>query len=174
MKALIAAAADLTDIDERYQGWTPLMEVSCRDYFELIPFLVKRGANINATTKLGNTALHLTTGFHSIHALMKYGADLEFKNNNGQTPLMYAIERYEVGTIRVLLDYGAKLSVGIPPELEHCWPYSILSKRKSLKQASLIFLALVKRTRVLSRDMRFVISSLLWTTRNNDVWLRVV
>jgi ankyrin repeat protein len=173
INAMKASVIDFTNIDKSYEGWTALIHVSTRGYPQLIPFLVERGANVNAVTQIGNTSLHLAAqngSVRCIHALLKYGANLEFRNNSNWTPFECAIRTSEAESIQVLLDYGAKVP-DISPAFLPMWPHSIISKRTALKRTSLVFLALAKRTRVLSRDMRFIISSLLWATRNDNVWL---
>lgn len=155
-------------------GWTPLMEASSRGYLRIVQMLIKRGVSLNTFSLSGNTALHFASDhghIHCIHALLKAGANLESKNyENRFTPLGTAISASEAESIEILLDYGAKLPIG-HPELDHCWPHSILNKRKSLKQTSLVFLVLAKRTGSLSKDTRSIVSFMLWTTRNNNVWI---
>ncbi len=59
----------------------------------------------------GETALHLAArrGHNQIaDLLLKYGADVNAKGPEGQTPLFYAIDQYE--TARLLISRGAKLN----------------------------------------------------------------
>jgi ankyrin repeat protein len=54
------------------------------------------GADVNATNKDGDTALHIATvaQFSSvIQLLVENGADVSVKNKGGQTPLMLASRR---------------------------------------------------------------------------------
>lgn len=169
MKALIVG---WTNIDERFFGYTVLMEFTTLNYFQMIPFLVEHGADMHATTSsTKDTALHLSARnghVDCIHALMKCGANLELENEYGMTPLDRAIVNGEEEVFRVLLDYGAKVSAKHFTTLAVQWPREILATRKLVKQTSLVFLALAKRTRILSKDMRSIISSLLWAGRNYE------
>lgn len=79
--------------------------------------LIKAGADINARTKDGNTALSLAAarGYPKIVSLLLAAdADINTKANNGNTPLMNAILSYSYGAedkylmiVRLLLEHGA-------------------------------------------------------------------
>ena len=56
----------------------------------MINFLLKNGANVNATTFSGNTALHLASGFgmnQLVQLLIRNGANINITNIEGDTPL---------------------------------------------------------------------------------------
>ncbi|PWK46377.1 ankyrin repeat protein [Pleionea mediterranea] len=73
--------------------------------------LLQHGANINAKTNAGDTALIITGWSTNNITLIKYlveaGADLNIANNNGDTPLMDAAYLGKLGTLKYLLDKGA-------------------------------------------------------------------
>ena len=62
--------------------------------------LLKKGANVNARDKEGNTPLILlsdggnTVDTKLIGALIRLGADVNYRNAGKQTPLMYIAENY--------------------------------------------------------------------------------
>ncbi len=80
-------------------GWTPLhFYVSSGIVTELIRFLIDEGADINAKTSDGRTALHFLCSlsyysvmndnfFYVIRLLIEKGADVKAKDNIGLTPL---------------------------------------------------------------------------------------
>ncbi|MDD5302837.1 MAG: ankyrin repeat domain-containing protein [Elusimicrobia bacterium] len=71
--------------------------------------LIAHGANVNAKTKSGNTALHDVAMKEIVRALLAKGADVNAKGQNGWTPLHAAISHYSTstGTIAALLSAGA-------------------------------------------------------------------
>lgn len=71
-------------------GRTPLHYVAMNNNSTWIirELVIKRNANINATDQLGNTPLHIAAelgAFKVTSMLIKLGADIEIKNNNGDT-----------------------------------------------------------------------------------------
>lgn len=46
-----------------------------------------------------------------VQLLIDYGADINAKNDEGFTPLMFAVENGNVGAVKLLLKYGAKVNV---------------------------------------------------------------
>ncbi len=56
----------------------------------MINFLLKNGADVNATTFSGNTPLHLASGLgmdQVVQLLIRNGADINITNIEGDTPL---------------------------------------------------------------------------------------
>ncbi len=52
--------------------------------------LLERQANVNAATKKGNTALHIASlagQLEVVELLVKYGANVDCRSQNGFTPL---------------------------------------------------------------------------------------
>jgi ankyrin repeat protein len=70
-------------------------------------------AELDATDKLGNTALHYlcTAGMADlVEKVIAAGADVSLANNSGQTPLHLAAANGILPTIRLILDKGAKIN----------------------------------------------------------------
>ncbi len=84
---------------------------------ELVPSLLKRGADINQTDRNGNTALILAVIENEpglVELLIAKDADLEFRSTNGFTAIMYALANQRVDIMRLLTDAGAHVSKAYP------------------------------------------------------------
>lgn len=98
VKKLLESGAD-PNIHDRC-GYTPLMYSAISGYAGNISMLFEYGARVDATDRNGENALiksinDITILKHSdqevVAALLKAGADINFKDKNGYTPLMYAV-----------------------------------------------------------------------------------
>ncbi|QWX82523.1 ankyrin repeat domain-containing protein [Cellulophaga sp. HaHaR_3_176] len=81
---------------------------------ELVRWLVEKGADIDAVDIYGCTALHRHASFHSgdISILLELGANVNAKNNNGETPLHYAAGGgFKVDDVKRLIENGAKTEI---------------------------------------------------------------
>ncbi len=77
---------------------------------EIISLLVKKGADVNAKNKYGNTPLQLVLPFRKrkkIALLLKKGADVNAKNKYGNTPLQLVLPFRKRKKIALLLKKGA-------------------------------------------------------------------
>lgn len=91
---------------------TPLHVASARGSAALVDFLLAQGADVNRRCLLGCTALHdgeLDPGIAM--RLLRGGALVDARDDQGQTPLMLACDFSNVPLIRVLLQHGASLTV---------------------------------------------------------------
>ncbi|MEE4215617.1 MAG: ankyrin repeat domain-containing protein [Bacteroidales bacterium] len=84
VKSLIAAGADLNQVDDIY-GYTPLMHAlnGCKN--EMAKFLIEKGADINIKSNDGTTALTLACGCSEEIAkqLLAKGADIKAVSDKG-------------------------------------------------------------------------------------------
>ncbi len=91
---------------------TPLHVASARGNDALVEFLLAHGADVNRRCLLGCTALHdgeLDPGIAI--RLLRSGALVDARDDQGQTPLMLACDFSNMRLIRVLLQHGASLAV---------------------------------------------------------------
>ncbi|MFP3015922.1 MAG: ankyrin repeat domain-containing protein [Wolbachia sp.] len=60
---------------------------------KIMKYLIKKGADVNATAKAGATVLHIaacTGPFEIVELLIKKGADVNARDNEGNIPLHYS------------------------------------------------------------------------------------
>lgn len=106
------------------RGYTVLMEAMCTvqfnhnrtDAYSNIPIaaaLIENGANVNAVSNDGTTALHLAVSGpeDSLKALIKAKADLNVQDNKGNTPLILACKWEGEKKVRLLLRAGADFNI---------------------------------------------------------------
>ncbi|VDO07694.1 unnamed protein product [Rodentolepis nana] len=98
---------------EAVEGVTPLWCAAAANYLNIVRFLVKRGANVNATTATNSTALRAACfdGHEEIvRFLVKQGADVETPNRHEHTCLMIACFRGHDNIVKFLLTQGARVN----------------------------------------------------------------
>ncbi len=78
---------------------------------DMIVELLKRNINPNIKDKWGNTPLHESDNLLVSTKLLEYKADPNIKNTDGETPLYSAIRRHDEFIVKVLLKYGADISI---------------------------------------------------------------
>ena len=102
----LAAGDKLTDVDA--SGWTPLMYAAGSYGDSLEGELLKAGANVNARSKRGETALMASavTGMAD-EGLLDAGAHVNAVNDVGMTALMLLVQRGEPDEIKTFLKAGA-------------------------------------------------------------------
>lgn len=105
-QAALAAGDKLTDVDA--SGWTPLMYAAGSYGDSEESEILKAGANVNARSKRGETALMASaaTGIAN-EDLLRAGADVNAVNDVGMTALMLLAQSGEADEIEILLKAGA-------------------------------------------------------------------
>jgi ankyrin repeat protein len=104
--ALLAAGANVDAGDRQLE--TPLMWAAgnnnCTD---ALKHLIQRGAKLEATDRLGRTALHIACA-HNHHlaaqALIDAGANIIARNALGRTPLLVAAAHHDVRSIKLIFE----------------------------------------------------------------------
>jgi len=112
VQALLAKKVDVNEAQG--DGTTALHWAAYREDVELARMLIQAGANVKATTRLGEyTPLFLASKNGSapvVELLLKAGSDVNGANKAGTTPLMLAAASGRPDAVKVLLDRGANVS----------------------------------------------------------------
>jgi len=75
---------------------------------ECVRMLAEVGANVNASDKDGNTALHETFLTDVAEELLRFGADLNARNKDGETPIFTNVDDK---VVQLLVERGADLTI---------------------------------------------------------------
>ena len=89
-----------------------LYSATCSGGIELVRLLVKRGADVNAVSATGHTALHGAAAYgRTLETifLLNRGADPEARTASGCMPLYEAVDYGNWSVVRLLLNAGASL-----------------------------------------------------------------
>ncbi|WP_341822505.1 ankyrin repeat domain-containing protein [Wolbachia endosymbiont (group A) of Clivina fossor] len=108
----------------------------------MVNALIKKGANVKAVDKYGNTPLHLVASHYSdegiVKALIENGADVNAKNQDRCTPLHCAVRGGYTRIVKALIengeDYSLKNKNGKAP-IDFNEHVARLAKEKEQKQA---------------------------------------
>jgi uncharacterized protein len=118
-------------------GSTALHWAAFRDDLEMAQLLIEAGANVKATTRLGDlTPIFMASKNGSaamIELLLKAGADPNSTDSHGATPLMSAAAAGSTDAVKVLLDHGANVNAK-----ETTWGQTALMFAASLNRAEAI------------------------------------
>lgn len=152
IKKYLSKGADVNcSIEDRNHKHTPLLWALHNNHFKIADYLKKQGANVNHTQEYNRTLLMLavadqkTFSLQAIDWLLKNGALIEAKEDNGLTALSYACREVNTDTIQLLLSNGANPNtqdINLSTPLHAItWYYPVPSKKmeeKSLKAAILL------------------------------------
>lgn len=105
---LIKAGADI-----ELGASTPLMEAAQEGHVELVKYLLEAGADVNAQTGTGDTALTFCceNGHTDVaDILLKYNAELDHESEGGRTALMKAARTGHFCTVKFLVGKAANVN----------------------------------------------------------------
>ncbi|XP_051167818.1 ankyrin-3-like [Leptopilina boulardi] len=105
------------DIEEKdIDDYTALHKAVENEYYEVVEFLLSKGANINAMTELNETPLHIAAQIRNkriVILLLEKGANINAITNTGDTPLHLAAKclyPHDNGeTLKILIKNNANL-----------------------------------------------------------------
>src|SRR3982750_251555 len=137
VRSLIASGEDVNGAQG--DGMTALHWASRRGETDMVRMLLAAGANVRATTRLGNyTALILASeGGHAavIEALVGAGADVKVTTAAGVTPLMLASASGQVDAVKSLLAHGADVNAAEPTRGETALMFAAANRRVDVLRA---------------------------------------
>lgn len=105
-----------------YQGRTPLHQAAMRHRNDILEWLCMKGAQVNAIdsdsltplmsaiSQHGNTEVARRESMKTIRILLRYGADVNYRNRDGRTILHDAVGDGREDLVDILLKYGASIN----------------------------------------------------------------
>ncbi|HET9824044.1 MAG TPA: ankyrin repeat domain-containing protein, partial [Chitinophagaceae bacterium] len=107
VRRLLDVGADANSFDEDSDHL--LMNAALYSSVDIMQLLIERGSKVNATNKLGETALMWAANDpDKIKLLLKYGADINVKAKSGNSPLLIACVGYgKYDVVKLLIEKGA-------------------------------------------------------------------
>ena len=112
VRALLERGADVQTA--RPDGMTALHWAAMRSDLEMAEMLLYAGANLEATTRIGqHTPLHVagrSGQAEVVQALLEAGADPHAESSSGATPLHLAAQAGNAAAVAALLDHGADVN----------------------------------------------------------------
>ncbi|KAM3174258.1 hypothetical protein ACTXT7_010901 [Hymenolepis weldensis] len=94
-------------------GFTPL-HIACKKMkVKIAEILLKKGANVDATTQAGLTPLHAAAFVgcaEAVNMLLQRGANVNRVTMRGETPLHFAVRGRHIDTIKILLKHSASVN----------------------------------------------------------------
>jgi uncharacterized protein len=114
---IIAEGVDVNGIDD--VGCTPLLLASCRNNYPVMEALLVAGADSNFVLESeeceefndGTTNLMRVSSKETCFLLLNYGADVNRKDNQGETALMIAVKMSNAEIVEALLQRGADINL---------------------------------------------------------------
>ncbi len=106
VKRFVEAGAEIN-----FYGWPPLSYAAFNGHTAIVDYLLKRGAEIDATTQSGSTALFFAARFGHIEAvklLLKNEADPTISNENGETAVDWAMKSKQTDIENLLRAAGGR------------------------------------------------------------------
>lgn len=108
--ALNEPGSQIVNTRDVTSGETALLIVTARRDLTWMNFLIGKGANVNIADSRGTTPLQLAVslGFpEGVELLVAQKARIDEPNSSGETPLISAVHRRDIGMMRMLLKAGA-------------------------------------------------------------------
>ena len=108
VRMLLSYGADAGAADE--WGQAPLHMAAAGGHAEVAEFLLANGAPVNAADEQGYTPLHHASSGAVTEVLLKAGADLSARSNDGRTALHSATQSDHKDVAEPLLEHGADVN----------------------------------------------------------------
>ena len=94
-------------------GFSALHNLMCEEQFELLEYLIKKGADVNLKNNEGLSPIHLACYSENIRILLESGADIQSQDKQGDTPLHSLVKegKEKIDVIEYLIKAGAKIDL---------------------------------------------------------------
>lgn len=145
---VVTILAGCMTFDAICPGCEPLESAVANNNYELFEKLLPKESDINRPLIGGNTLLHYASNLKMVKKLLENGANLDVKNNSGETPLNTAIRFGSESVALFLVNSGADVNIVVPDGS------SVLSKAASRKNLELVKLIVEKGASVSQLDGR--------------------
>ena len=101
-------------------GWPPLAYAAYNGHTVIVEYLLKRGAEIDAKTENGSTALFFASRFghiETVRTLLKHQADPTIVNDNDETAVDWALKSKNTDIEDILRKAGGRSGKTVTIEL---------------------------------------------------------
>ena len=101
------------DIEERHDGWTPLMKAAETDHVDIMKLLLQANANMRATNKKGRAALSFAaapsmgkkTACRTLKLLLEWDADVNQEDDEGFTARDRATREHRSDALAIFREF---------------------------------------------------------------------
>jgi ankyrin repeat protein len=115
VRRLVDAGAEVN-----FFGWPPLVYAAYNGHTEIVDYLIGRGAEIDAKTENGSTALFFASRFghiETVKALLKHRADPNIVNDKDETAVDWAMKEKNTHIEELLRTAGGRSGKSVTVEL---------------------------------------------------------
>lgn len=110
VKCLVKHGANINSVSDT--GSTPVRSACYMTHIEIVKFLIESGADIFRANHSGGTCLiNSVQSIQLCRLLLSYGVEVNAYDIQGETALHYAIQERNFGTVVLLIDYGADVTI---------------------------------------------------------------
>ena len=114
-KMLLSVGADPHAPAPTNYRYTPLIEAASLGEADMFRALLSLKADVRATNKVGQAALHLAGGHTEVvNLLLAAGADVTAPDDHGETPIDYATRQGYTNTLTILTNALANQALSQP------------------------------------------------------------
>lgn len=112
------------DIEEKYDGWSPLMKAAEEGHVVIIKQLLEQNADLEVVNRKGRSALSFAaapsmgrvTSVEALRVLLAAGADAKMEDQTGQTPKSRAQREKREEAVAVFEEFEGKSPRPLPPQ----------------------------------------------------------